>query len=149
MVRAIVFGVIIVALVGPKWATAEGVSQKDLTDLTGVYSCEGTNPDGKSYSAIVEILKTQDTYLVRWTMANNTQVIGVGIFSNGVLAVSYFGGAPAVVVYATTTDGRLDGKWTMGGAKGLLFTETLTKMPEGQQRQPAKPPAPPRLRVSI
>ena len=112
-------------------------------------SCEGTNPDGKSYTCIVEILKTQGTYLVRWTMANNTHVVGVGIFSNGVLAVSYFGGSPAVVVYATTTDGHLDGKWTMGGAEGLIFTETLTKLAEGQQRPPAKRPAPPRLRVSI
>ena len=147
MVRAILFGVIIVAaLVGPKWATAEQASEKDFT---GVYSCEGTNPGGKSYAAIVEILKTQGTYLVRWTMPDNTQVMGVGIFSNGVLAVSYFGGAPAVVVYSTTTDGRLDGKWTMGGAEGFVFTETLTKIPEGQQRPPAKRPAPPRLRVSI
>jgi hypothetical protein len=148
MVRAIVLGVIIVALVGPKWATAEEASQKDLKDLTGVYSCEGTNPNGKSYTGIVEILKTEGTYLVRWTMANNTQVIGVGIFSNGVLAVSYFGGSPAVVVYAPTTEGGLDGKWTMGGAEGMIFAETLTKMPEGQQRPPAKRPAPPRLRAS-
>ena len=146
MVRAILFGVIVVALVGPKWATAEDASEKDFT---GVYSCEGTNPDGTNYVGIVEILKTQGTYLVRWTMSNNTQVMGVGIFSNGVLAVSYFGGSPAVVVYATTTAGRLDGKWTMGGAEGLVFTETLTKVPEGQQRQPTKRPAPPRLRVSI
>ena len=36
MVRAIVFGVIIVALVGPTWATAEQAAQRDLTDLTGV-----------------------------------------------------------------------------------------------------------------
>ena len=77
------------------------------------------------------------------------QVMGVGIFSDGVLAVSYFGGAPAVVVYSTTSDGRLDGKWTMGGAEGLVFKETLTKMPEGHQQQPVKRPSPSRFRVTI
>jgi hypothetical protein len=84
-------------------------------------------------------------------MPNDTQVMGVGIFTDGVLAVSYFGGAPAIVVYSTTTDGRLDGKWTMGGAEGLIFKETLTKMPEGQiqPHQPVKRPAPSRGRTTI
>ena len=149
MVRAILLGIVIVALVGPiRMATAEDASEKDFT---GVYSCEGTNPDGRSYIGVVEILKTQGTYLVRWTMPNDTQVMGVGIFTDGVLAVSYFGGAPAIVVYSTTTDGRLDGKWTMGGAEGLIFKETLTKMPEGQVQphQPVKRPAPSRGRTTI
>jgi hypothetical protein len=51
-------------------------------------------------------------------------------------------------VYSTTTDGRLDGKWTMGGAEGLTFTETLTKMSEGQ-RQPVKRPTAGRKRETI
>ena len=152
MVRAILLGVVLVALVGPTPSTAQQSSSEK--DFTGVYSCEGTNPDGRSYVGLVEILKTQGTYLVRWTMPNDTQVMGVGIFTNGVLAVSYFGGAPAIVVYSTTTDGRLDGKWTMGGAEGLVFTETLTKMPDAQVQphQPVKrppPPAPSRGRTTI
>ena len=97
------------------------------SDLTGLYACEGTNPDGSPYSAVVEIVKRQDTYLVRWTQENNDQVMGVGIQQDGVLAVSYFGGAPAIVVYSVGGDGRLDGQWTMGGA-GRLFKETLTKV---------------------
>ena len=145
MVRAILLGVVLVALAGPIGMKADEGSAKDFT---GVYSCEGTNPDGRSYVGVVEILKVEGTYLVRWTMPNDTQVMGVGIFSHDVLAVSYFGGAPALVVYSTTTDGRLDGKWTMGGAEGLTFTETLTKMPEGQ-RQPVKRPTAGRSRQSI
>lgn len=145
MVRAILVGVVLVGLAGPIGIKADETSEKDFT---GVYSCEGTNPDGRSYIGVVEILKVEGTYLVRWTMPNDTQVMGVGIFSSGVLAVSYFGGAPALVVYSTTTDGRLDGKWTMGGAEGLTFTETLTKMPEGQ-RQPVKRPTAGRKRETI
>ena len=68
------------------------------SDLSGVYACEGTNPDGSPYTAVVEIVKRQDTYLVRWTQENDDQVMGVGIQQDGVLAVSYFGGAPAIVV---------------------------------------------------
>jgi hypothetical protein len=136
MVRAILLGIVLVGLVGPTPSTAQQSSEKDFT---GVYSCEGTNPDGKSYVGLVEILKVQGTYLVRWTMPNDTQVMGVGIFSENVLAVSYFGGSPAVVVYSTNTDGRLDGKWTMGGAEGFIFKETLTKM---SNRKPSAAPAP-------
>jgi hypothetical protein len=75
----------------------------------------------------VEIVKRQDTYLVRWTQENDEQVMGVGIQQEGVLAVSYFGGAPAIVLYSVAADGRLNGQWTMGGA-GRLFKETLTKV---------------------
>jgi len=146
MIRAILFGAVIVALAGSFGLTAEETSEKDFT---GVYSCEGTNPDGRPYVGLVEILKVEGTYLVRWTMPNDTQVMGVGIFSNGVLAVSYFGGAPALVVYSSTTDGRLDGKWTMGGAEGLVFKETLTKMPDGQPHQPIKRPSPSRRRLEL
>ena len=115
------------------------------SDLSGVYAAEGTNPDGSPYTAVVEILKRQDTYLVRWTQENDDQVMGVGIQQDGVLAVSYFGGAPAIVVYSVASEGKLDGQWTMGGA-GKLFKETLTKVSavevETQPARPAKPAKP-------
>ena len=78
-----------------------------------VYACEGTNPDGSPYTAVVEIVKRQDTYLVRWTQENDEQVMGVGIQQAGVLAVSYFGGAPAIVVYsvAGTAGWTASGPW--------------------------------------
>jgi hypothetical protein len=152
MVRSVLFGILIVALAGPIGATAEDAAPEK--DFTGVYSCEGTNPDGRSYIGIVEILKVDGTYLVRWTMPNDTQVMGVGIFSNGVLAVSYFGGSPALVVYSTAADGRLDGKWTMGGAEGSTFKETLTRMPSASEQpqaphQPVKRPTAGRPRETI
>ena len=63
--------------------------------------------------------------------------MGVGIQQAGVLAVSYFGGAPAIVVYSVAAEGRLDGQWTMGGA-GRLFKETLTKV-SASEVQPKTP----------
>jgi hypothetical protein len=85
-------------------------------------------------------VKLRDTYLVRWTMTDDVRVVGVGMVKAGVFAVSYFAGTPAVVVYSTETDGRLAGTWTMGGAEGLLFSETLTKIPKipADRRKPIK-----------
>jgi hypothetical protein len=72
-------------------------------------------------------------------------IMGVGIYSNGVLAVSYFGGAPAVVVYKVDgKDGsKLVGEWTMGGAEGAMYVETLTKTPGLQAPARPLPGAPP------
>ncbi len=115
-----------------------------LPDLSGVYRCDGMNPDGKPYRGQVEIRKVRDTFRVRWTMDDGS-ITGVGIYSSGVLAVSYFGGAPAVVVY--TVDGeKLVGEWTMGGAEGAMYTETLRKtgavpsQAPGRQERDQQPP---------
>ena len=108
-----------------------GPEQAPENSLVGAYACEGTNPDGGTYSGIVEIVSIKDTFLVRWTMPNDSQVVGVGILSGDQLSVSYYGGTPALVVYSIAENGQLNGKWTAGGAEGELFSETLTKMPEG------------------
>src|SRR5687768_10105205 len=139
MARLILSSCLGLVLLGSVAAIAE---PSPGSDLTGLYACEGTNPDGSPYTAVVEIVKRQDTYLVRWTQENNEQVMGVGIQQDGVLAVSYYGGAPAIVVYSLTADGSLTGQWTMGGA-GKLFKETLTKVAvtEAQPKTP-KPTRP-------
>jgi hypothetical protein len=133
MARTVLLGVLVVA-----FGAIASIAASDPPDLAGVYSCDGKNPDGSVYHGVVEITKRKDTFRVRWTLADNAQVLGVGIYSNSILAVSYFGGAPAVVVYKLDGD-HLVGEWTMGGVDGAVYTETLTKMPAG-----TAPPAPPR-----
>ncbi len=72
------------------------------------------------------------------------EVTGVGILRNDLLAVSYFGGTPAVVIYKVDAE-KLVGEWTMGGADGKTFAETLTRVPEGSisiptpQERPRRP----------
>lgn len=107
-----------------------------LPDLAGVYRCDGTNPDGKPYHGQVEIRKVRDTFRVRWTMDDGA-ITGVGIYSGGVFAVSYFGGAPAVVVY-TVTGEKLVGEWTMGGAEGAVYAETLTRTGAVPTQEPGR-----------
>ena len=107
-------------------------------DLAGVYRCNGVNPDGTAYEGVVEIAKLRDTFRVRWTLDDGS-VLGVGIFSGGVFAVSYFGGAPAVIVYRVDGD-RLVGEWTMGGVEGTMYGETLTRVESAPE--PRTPVAP-------
>ena len=137
MARAALIVLVIFALVGPAYAEEQAAEKS----LAGMYQCDGMNPDGGAYSGIVEIVRIKDTYLVRWTMPNDAQVVGVGILSGDLLSVSYYGGTPSLVVYSVAETGQLKGKWTAGGAEGFVFSETLTKLPEGTPK-PSKPVKP-------
>jgi hypothetical protein len=133
MVRTLLIASAFVAALGTAAATSEPDPQssaKKTGDPTGVYLCEGTNPDGHKYRGIVQIAAIDDTFLVRWTLSDDIEVTGVGILRNDTLSVSYFGGTPAVVVYKVGAE-KLVGEWTMGGADGKTYAETLTRVPEG------------------
>src|SRR5262245_36560614 len=82
MARAALVVLVILALVGPAYAGEQAPERS----VAGVYSCVGTNPDGGTYSGIVEIVRIRDTYLIRWTMPNDSQVVGVGILSGDLLS---------------------------------------------------------------
>jgi hypothetical protein len=133
MVRTVLLGVVVVLSVAAGQSAAP-----DPPDLAGTYRCNGVNPDGSKYEAIVQITKRDGTFRVEWIMDGGT-VTGVGIYSGGVFAASYFGGAPAVVVYKVDGD-RLVGEWTMGGIEGAVYTETLTKLPAGSEPKPRPEP---------
>jgi hypothetical protein len=145
MVRTVLVGLVTLGLVGLVHAAPDKAPERDLE---GTYACEGTNPDGKTYTGVVDIIKFRDTYLVRWTMPDDSQVVGVGIFTGSMFSVSYFGGTPALVVYSLAENGQLDGTWT---AEGEVFRETLTKMPEGAARppKPTKRETRPRSRITV
>jgi hypothetical protein len=137
MVRTVLLGVLVVL------SGAAGSAAPDPPpSLVGTYRCNGVNPDGSAYEAVVEITKRDGTFRVEWIMDGGV-VTGVGIYSGGVFAASYFGGAPAVVVYKVEGE-RLIGEWTMGGIEGAVYTETLTKMPAGSAPPRPRPRRPDR-----
>src|SRR5262245_6169471 len=146
MVRTLLMAVALLAALGRAGDASEQTGSQAATpkpgDPSGIYLCEGTNPDGHHYRGIVQIAAVEETFLVRWTLADDVEVTGVGILQNNMLAVSYFGGTPAVVVYKVDAD-KLVGEWTMGGAEGRTYAETLTRMPEGTvpqlQPKPRRP----------
>ncbi|OGM96655.1 MAG: hypothetical protein A3B86_04725 [Candidatus Yanofskybacteria bacterium RIFCSPHIGHO2_02_FULL_38_22b] len=109
-----------------------------VPDLVGIYKVAGQNPDKSGYEGCVEIVRVRDTFRVLWTMSDG-QILGVGIWSNGVFVASYFGGAPGVIVYKLD-DNKLIGEWTMGGAEGEMYSEILTKADECSVPRPQGPP---------
>lgn len=107
---------------------------KDIA-LDGVYRSEGVNPDGTKYRGTVEIAKDDQTYLVRW-LARQVTSIGIGIVKGDVLAVSYYTGTNiGVALYRIEKGPRLTGEWTVLGADGLRYPETLTKMGRDARQQ--------------
>src|SRR5688572_15491738 len=159
MLRGLVFGAVLLTAMGsttyasqdqiapqnPQVAPEQAAPKPETTQpkrtVAGVYLCEGANPDGSPYRGLVEIIAVDNTYLIHWMMADGAEVLGVGIRNSDVLSVSYFGGTPAVAVYRIDGD-RLVGEWTMGGAEGMLYSETLTRMPDEKpqprNRQPER-----------
>jgi hypothetical protein len=100
--------------------------------IAGLYACEGIRPDGVAYRGVVQIVRHDNTYHLLWTLAPDEQYLGIGILSEGVLAVSYFGGLPGVVVYRIgegQLGPQLTGRWTVVEADGQVFSETLTRLP--------------------
>jgi hypothetical protein len=104
-------------------------------ELTGLYICDGVNPDGTPYRGFVEIVRNDETFRVRWRLASRVSYIGIGILSEDVLAVSYYGGMTGLAVYRVAGD-RLVGSWTLAGADSAIYSETLTKV-DGRVRPPA------------
>jgi hypothetical protein len=104
------------------------------TDIEGVYICKGTNPDGSPYEGVVEVAKRNGAFQVQWFFEAGRAAVGMGIRSGDVLAVSYFSGTPGVVAYKIEEGSKLVGEWTVPGAEGKLFPETLTKAPPGFKR---------------
>ena len=129
-------------IIGPACSRVQQISQPDIV---GVYECQGMNPDGTEYKGFVEITAVSATFRVHWTM-DDGEDWGVGILKGDVFVVSYWGGAPAVVVYRVDGN-RLIGEWTMGGAEGRTYSEVLTKtdkrpLPPEQRKPPAPSPHP-------
>jgi hypothetical protein len=119
----------------------------DPQDIAGVYAGEGSNGDGSPYNAIVVIEKYRDAFRVQWIFPTRTQTVGLGILEGDMLAVSYYGPRPGIVLYKV--DGtKMVGQWTLVGAGGMLSKETLTRIPADQvpehmiPAEPAEPQAP-------
>lgn len=131
MVRMPLLVVLLITVVG---LSAPPARLADDGDPSGVYSCDGVNPAGRPYRGIVEIVKAQETFHLRWTFPQDgDSALGIGIMSNGVLAVSYYGSATAGVVVYKLEDGKLVGDWTIAGAGGGVYHETLKRLSERER----------------
>jgi len=112
-------------------------------DLAGVYVCNGVNPDGSPYVGLVEIASVNGALELQWIFEGEVVAVGMGIRSGDVLAVAHYTSAPGVIAYRIEDGDRLVGQWTVAGADGALFSETLTKVPpQALERTPQGDPSP-------
>jgi hypothetical protein len=117
--------VLIVAVVGAVLA-APGLAAEP--DITGKDKCEGTF-GGKAYSGTVEITKSGDSYQITWNIGGTATDTFVGILDGDVFAANYEGSNTGVILYTIEKGGdKVTCKWVRNEGKGLLHTETLTKM---------------------
>jgi hypothetical protein len=90
-----------------------------LAQKAGVFTVEGRNADGSTYTGAVELVPQRDgAWRVTWQVSGEV-VRGFGLVQGDMLAVGYaYNGQPGVAAFRITPDGRLDGPWTMGEGVG-------------------------------
>jgi hypothetical protein len=105
-------------------STAEAQSR---CPVAGRYAVVGRIPGATGqYTGEASITATDTGCRVRWFPPNDST--GTGIYSNGVLSVSFTfanGGGSGIVRYTRAPNGELHGVWWMNGDEGNQGTETL------------------------
>ena len=126
----------VIALVG---VTAPQAERVEPPQLAGIYTSHGVNADGSKYRGYVRIETFHETLLIRWTFPTSNSTVpeasgmlGIGIVSGNVIAVSYYGESiEGVAVYQVEEGGqRLVGRWAALGDAQRVNAETLTRMPD-------------------
>lgn len=133
------FGALLLTAAVVVCPTSSALAAGADTELAGMYALNGTNPDGTQYRGFVHIAHRGESLMVSWMFPKNSEgkmvlvasSVGVGIVSDGMLAVSYYGsGAAGIVLYRIEEEGhRLAGQWTVAGQNGNVYSETLVKLP--------------------
>jgi hypothetical protein len=144
----------------PQFATALGLvativaapaPASEPDGFEGVYAATGPDGIGGAYNGFVRITRHGDSFLVAWLFpryegqASVLEIasMGVGIASEGTLAVSYYGAwITGVALYRTSADGRLSGTWTVATGDGTVYSETLTRLSAGTAPDLAAPKVP-------
>ncbi|MDU8911115.1 hypothetical protein [Aestuariicoccus sp. MJ-SS9] len=81
--------------------------------LTGLYTVDGRNPDGSSYSGQMVLTDAGDRITVNWTVGNQSYS-GTGTLDGRVIEIDW--GSADPVVYVIMPNGNLHGTWADGRA---------------------------------
>lgn len=126
MRRRVLFALFLACL----WLTPSSAIVPD--SIEGTYRCEGLNPDGSAYLAVVQLTPKDDVWVVQWKFQEG-EGIGLGIRQQDTLAVIFQlnTGEIGMVTYAIgqskAGDTELTGKWLSPLAAGI-GSEVLTKV---------------------
>lgn len=131
--------------------TAPLARASDRVPLDGVYIAKGTDGAGGEYEAAVHIMSHGDGVLVTWLFARQEGdaivlvpfAMAVGIVTDAMLAVSYYGASMSGVALYRIEEGgqRLVGRWTAAGSDGTEYAETLTRLTTASP-EPVEPAVP-------
>jgi hypothetical protein len=102
-------------------------------DPSGAYRCDGVSPEGLKYRAAVHIAKNGETYVVQWLTPKGVVNVGIGVINGNTLSVGYVGTTAGVVVYKLNGTKEMTGEWTDLEAGGQVYTETLTRLADGEK----------------
>ena len=98
-------------------------------DIVGAYKCVGDAGNGKQYEGKAKIAKDGDCYKVTWEIAAQ-RYTGLAIRDGDALSVAIHDDADdkytGLIVYRLGKGGKLVGRWSTFGFKGMILTETLT-----------------------
>ncbi|MEL6200780.1 MAG: hypothetical protein AAFR39_00325 [Pseudomonadota bacterium] len=105
----------------------------------GLYSVEGTNPDGSTYTGTVSVERNDETYSVVWEIGDTIfegtglgaapvkgmTIMGPAAENDYVLTVGYISEPQnfGISYYIEQDDGTWQGIWAFGGS-GTVATET-------------------------
>jgi hypothetical protein len=118
------------ATLGPK-AEAK-LAAKDVGDISGYYTCRGTDGKGGAYTGVAVISKQREIYVVQWTIGVGSAFVGLGIRHGETLAVSWAmpgdktGVVRGINMYRIEPGPRMIGQWATLPGNGLINSETLT-----------------------
>ena len=144
--RAVVLVLAAAALLAPGAPAAEPA-------LEGMYTAQGSNPDGSEYRGVVKIVRRGEGFMVAWLFPHLVgeemllvlKSAGVGLVSGGTLAVSYYGqDVTGIALYQIESGGqRLVGRWAAANGEGQVQSETLTKLAIPAAAPETETPLPP------
>lgn len=101
------------------------VSTETIKGSNGRFTVDGKTPAGDSYTGLLTLQETGNTYQAQWTIGE-TVYNGIGFKSGDLLVIGYgYGQAFGVVEYNFGKDGA-NGRWAMGGGE-KLGVENLKK----------------------
>jgi len=108
-------------------AVASVVAPKNnIPDLTSKWEIGGAKkPDGKEYKGVVSIAKVDQSFTLKWDIADNPAYTGVALPVSNMIAFGYGVGETYGVTVYKINGGELKGTWTSKSAGGKLGAEEL------------------------
>lgn len=94
--------------------------------VSGVYSLQGTNPDGSTYEGEVEIVPLSEvTCEITWVTGGETSSGICMRYDNAFAAAYTMNEDVGLLIYQIMPNGTMQGTWTIAGQDGV-GNETLT-----------------------